>query len=101
MIPAPTIPTRLTVIKPSSMQCTEGVRLPTGIWPRPARLRVGSERNEMAATHRGTLALLGGGEWQAPCRPLDEELLAASGGSEVVLLAAAAAFEHPERAIER
>jgi cyanophycinase len=55
----------------------------------------------MAATTRGTLALLGGGEWQAPCRPLDEELLEASGGNDVVVLAAAAAFEHPDRVVER
>jgi cyanophycinase len=48
----------------------------------------------------GTLALLGGGEWQPPCRPLDESLLAASGASDVVLLAAAAAFEHPGRVVE-
>jgi cyanophycinase len=45
--------------------------------------------------------LVGGGEWEAPCRPLDEQLLEASGGTEVVVLAAAAAFEHPDRAIER
>ena len=55
----------------------------------------------MAATNRGTLALLGGGEWESPCRPLDEELLEASGGADVVVLAAAAAFEHPDRVIER
>ncbi|HEX5097405.1 MAG TPA: Type 1 glutamine amidotransferase-like domain-containing protein [Acidimicrobiia bacterium] len=55
----------------------------------------------MAATNRGTLALVGGGEWETPCRPLDEELLEASGGSDVVVLAAAAAFEHPDRVVER
>jgi cyanophycinase len=50
---------------------------------------------------RGTLALLGGGEWQEPCRDLDRDLLAASGGDEVVVLPAAAAFEHPGHAVER
>jgi cyanophycinase len=49
----------------------------------------------------GTLALLGGGEWQAACRPVDEALLAAAGTDTVVVLAAAAAFEHPDRAINR
>jgi cyanophycinase len=50
---------------------------------------------------RGTLALIGGGEWTAPCRELDASLLERSGGSEVVVLPTAAAFEHPERVIER
>ena len=49
----------------------------------------------------GTLALVGGGEWQAPCRPIDEALLAAAETDTVVVLAAAAAFEHPDRAIDR
>jgi cyanophycinase len=49
----------------------------------------------------GTLALLGGGEWQEPCRDLDRDLLASSGGDEVVVLPAAAAFEHPGHAVER
>jgi cyanophycinase len=50
---------------------------------------------------KGTLALLGGGEWQEPCRDLDRALLALSGGTEVVVLPAAAAFEHPGRVVER
>lgn len=49
----------------------------------------------------GTLALLGGGEWQPTCRDLDAELLAASGAREVVVLPTAAAFEQPDRAVER
>jgi cyanophycinase len=49
----------------------------------------------------GTLALVGGGEWQEPCRALDEELLSASGASSVLVLVAAAAFEHPQRAVAR
>jgi cyanophycinase len=49
----------------------------------------------------GTLALVGGGEWTAPCRALDERLLARAGSTEVVVLPTAAAFEHPERALAR
>ena len=47
----------------------------------------------------GTLALVGGGEWNDGC-DFDAELLAASGGREVVLLPTAAAFENPRRAVE-
>ncbi|MGQ0825608.1 MAG: Type 1 glutamine amidotransferase-like domain-containing protein [Actinomycetota bacterium] len=50
---------------------------------------------------QGTLALLGGGEWQEPCRALDASLLAAADTDEVLILPAAAAFEHPERVIDR
>jgi cyanophycinase len=50
---------------------------------------------------RGTLALLGGGEWQDGCRPIDEYLLEASGASEIVVLPTASAFERPERAVDR
>jgi len=53
------------------------------------------------AKGKGALALVGGGEWTAPCRPLDQRLLAASGVREVVVLPTAAAFEHPERAVGR
>lgn len=62
-------------------------------------MTAGSTRR--ASTARGTLALVGGGEWCEPCRPLDESLLAASGADEVVVLATAAAFEHPERVLAR
>ena len=48
----------------------------------------------------GTLALVGGGEWQNGCRDLDAELLART-GDEVVVLPTAAAFEHPDRVVER
>lgn len=47
----------------------------------------------------GTLALVGGGEWNPGC-DFDAELLATSGGSEVLLLPTAAAFEQPERCVE-
>jgi cyanophycinase len=47
----------------------------------------------------GTLALIGGAEWQAGC-DFDRDLLAASGGTEVVVLPTAAAYEHPDRAVE-
>jgi cyanophycinase len=49
---------------------------------------------------RGTLALVGGGEFDDACMPLHRELLDASGASEVTVLPTAAAFEHPDRVIE-
>jgi len=55
----------------------------------------------VAKKTRGTLALLGGGEWQDGCRPIDEYLLETSGGREVVVLPTAAAFERPERKVDR
>jgi cyanophycinase len=45
----------------------------------------------------GTLALVGGGEWQDGTRDLDAALLEASGGNEVLVLPTAAAYEHSER----
>jgi cyanophycinase len=54
-----------------------------------------------AARAEGTLALVGGGEWNDGCKAFDQELLNASGASEVVVLPTAAAFEHPERVVER
>ena len=50
-------------------------------------------------THLGTLALVGGGEWQEGC-VFDSELLAISGESEVLVLPTAAAYEHPGRAVD-
>jgi cyanophycinase len=50
---------------------------------------------------RGTLALLGGGEWYDGCRPIDEYLLEVSGATEVVVLPTASAFERPEKVVER
>jgi cyanophycinase len=53
----------------------------------------------MSLTHLGTLALVGGGEWQDRCS-FDAELLATSGATEVLVLPTAAAYEHPARAVE-
>ncbi|HEY5011819.1 MAG TPA: Type 1 glutamine amidotransferase-like domain-containing protein, partial [Acidimicrobiia bacterium] len=55
----------------------------------------------MARKSRGTLALLGGGEWQEGCRPIDEYLLEVSGASEVVVLPTAAAYERSDLVVER
>jgi len=55
----------------------------------------------MAKHARGTIALVGGGEWRPSCRDLDAELLERSGGKEVVVLPTAAAYEHPDRVVER
>lgn len=46
----------------------------------------------------GTIALLGGGHFEAN-DDLDRRLIAAAGAAEVVVLPTAAAFEHPSRAI--
>ena len=46
----------------------------------------------------GTLALVGGEEWQDGC-DFDAELLSTSGAAEVVVLPTAAAYEHPDRAV--
>src|SRR5664279_2923857 len=50
---------------------------------------------------RGTLALLGGGEWQVGCRPIDEHLIEVAGGAEIVVLPTAAAFERPDKVVDR
>ncbi len=46
---------------------------------------------------KGTLALIGGGEWGEHHRALDRRLLAISGGTEVVVIPTAASYEHPEQ----
>jgi cyanophycinase len=51
------------------------------------------------ATHPGTLALVGGGEWRAGCS-FDADLLSRSGSTEVLVLPTAAAYEHPDRAVD-
>jgi cyanophycinase len=52
-------------------------------------------------TASGTVALVGGDEWTAPCKVFDTRLLELARTDEVCVLAAAAAFEHPDRAVER
>jgi len=46
---------------------------------------------------KGTLALIGGGEWGEHHQALDRRLSELSGSSDVVVLPTAAAFEHPDR----
>ena len=48
---------------------------------------------------RGTLALVGGGEWNPGCE-FDRDLWDGAGRPDVVVLPTAAAYEHPERAVE-
>jgi cyanophycinase len=55
---------------------------------------------EWRMSRRGTLALVGGGEWTEGCS-FDAGLLAASGGPDVVILPTAAAYQHPERSVLR
>jgi len=47
----------------------------------------------------GSLALVGGGEWQEGCE-FDRDLLAASDADEVLVLPTGAAYEHPDRLVE-
>ncbi len=49
----------------------------------------------------GTLALVGGAEFEAPCKVFDSQLLAESGGTEVLVIAAAAAFENPAEKVAK
>ncbi len=49
---------------------------------------------------KGTLALIGGGEWGEHHQALDRRLLEISGGSGVVVLPTAASYEHPEAIAE-
>jgi cyanophycinase len=48
----------------------------------------------------GTLALIGGGEFEAT-DPVDRELLERSGAETVLVMPTADAFEHPERSVAR
>ena len=48
----------------------------------------------------GTVALIGGGEFEVT-EDLDREMLELAGSTEVLVLATADAFEHPERAVAR
>lgn len=52
------------------------------------------------STPRGTLALIGGGEWNQHHQTLDRRLLALAGTAEVVVLPTAAAFEHPDHVLD-
>jgi cyanophycinase len=53
------------------------------------------------STPKGTLALIGGGEWGEHHQALDRRLSELSGGSDIVVLPTAAAFEHPDRLRQR
>jgi len=46
---------------------------------------------------KGTLALIGGGEWGEHHQALDRRLIEISGGAEIVILPTAASYEHPDR----
>ncbi|HUE58509.1 MAG TPA: Type 1 glutamine amidotransferase-like domain-containing protein [Acidimicrobiales bacterium] len=48
---------------------------------------------------RGTLALVGGGEWSPGC-DFDRDLWESAGRPDVLVLPTAAAYEHPARAVE-
>ena len=68
----------------------------SGAWPtRPAPRRGATDG--LPIDSRGTLALIGGGEWGEHHQALDRRLSELSGSADVVVLPTAAAFEHPER----
>ena len=46
---------------------------------------------------KGTLALIGGGEWGEHHQALDRRLIEISGGDEILVLPTAASYEHPDR----
>lgn len=48
---------------------------------------------------RGTLALVGGREWEEGCSEFDAALLETSGGKEVVVVPTAAAFQDPQATV--
>ena len=50
---------------------------------------------------KGTLALIGGGEWGEHHQTLDRRLLELADTTDVLVLPTAAAFEHPDRVGER
>lgn len=56
--------------------------------------------NEVVNAQAGTLALIGGEEFEKPCRDVDAALLEASGAQEVLVIPTAAAFENPRKAVE-
>lgn len=47
----------------------------------------------------GTLALMGGEEFEEPCRDVDTALLEAAGTKEVLVVPTAAAFENPKKIV--
>jgi cyanophycinase len=49
----------------------------------------------------GFLALVGGGEFAAPCSSFDKELIAQSGATEVLVLPTGAAYEQPQRLVDQ
>jgi cyanophycinase len=49
----------------------------------------------------GFLALVGGGEFAAPCSSFDKELIALSGATEVLVLPTGAAYEPPQRLVDQ
>ena len=52
------------------------------------------------ASGSGVLALIGGAEFEEPCREIDAALLDAAGTKDVLVIPTAAAFENPKKVIE-
>src|SRR5882724_9692501 len=121
MVPEPTIPTRLMVMElPLDVCLLKGAGQATGgspSGPNPGRDLPRSREaprvpawavpefpagrlGGMNGDGTGTLALVGGAEWQDGCRKFDAALLEAAGPEEVLVLPTAAAFENPRRAVE-
>lgn len=51
-------------------------------------------------TGAGTLALMGGEEFEDACREVDQALIEESEGSEILVVPTAAAFENPRKVVE-
>lgn len=56
--------------------------------------------SERGSSEAGVLALMGGEEFEDPCRDVDAALLEVSGGTDVLVIPTAAAFENPRRVVE-
>jgi len=54
----------------------------------------------MADDGTGTLALMGGEEFEEACRDVDRALLEAAGTTDVLVIPTAAAFENPRKVVE-
>lgn len=66
----------------------------------PAASTLPNVADSPATSTAGTLALIGGEEFEEPCKDVDAALLEASGGTDVLVVPTAAAFENPRRVME-
>lgn len=76
----------------------------SGVVARRSRDRTGTLRfvadQHAAGARVGTLALIGGEEFEQPCKDVDAALLEIADGNEVLIVPTAAAFENPRKVVE-